>query len=489
MPQVHTQGCRATSSLTVLPRVAVDGGWSNWSPWPDCSVTCGAGTQTRYRTCTNPEPAYGGAECDGQAQESQDCDTGVSCPVDGGWTDWSPWPDCSVTCGAGTQTQLTAERSVMDKLRRHRIATRRCPVQLTAHGPRGWLGLHAASPVAVGHRFDRGRATILPLRLVETLVWVVSSSPGSVLHGHCTATCAVGTREPPACECSCQSHVLTATVRNMKNAPLEGATIHYADRPDITLGTTDATGSASANGVCAGEIDLLFRKDGYSPTVATTVPATSTTSTVTANIEILIAPIITQHPESRSRLVGQEVTFCCEAHGSPEPDVEDYEWFRNGDVLDKSVYGYSNQLTVTNLALSDAGEYRCRANSDAGAAYSESALLQIYGSATDSYNTAPSPEYVQLPADCVQTDGTTLYNGATQFDAATSMELGFTPPGGYIRGNNVNVLYGAPPPDNTDMSRFRFYDSQDNLGQNFGIYKATGAGDTSKFDEDQHNRM
>ncbi|XP_066301882.1 cartilage intermediate layer protein 2-like [Branchiostoma lanceolatum] len=196
----------------------------------------------------------------------------------------------------------------------------------------------------------------------------------------------------------------------MKNAPLEGATIHYADRPDITLGTTDATGSASANGVCAGEIDLLFRKDGYSPTVATTVPATPTASTVTANIEILIAPIITQHPESRSRLVGQEVTFCCEAHGSPEPDAEDYEWFRNGDVLDKSVYGYSNQLTVTNLALGDAGEYRCRANSDAGAAYSESALLQIYGSAKDSYNTAPSPEYIQLPADCVQTDGTTLYN-------------------------------------------------------------------------------
>ncbi|XP_035676212.1 cartilage intermediate layer protein 2-like [Branchiostoma floridae] len=227
---------------------------------------------------------------------------------------------------------------------------------------------------------------------------------------YCGGTCVVGTRDPVTCECGCQTHVLTATVRNTKNAPLQGATIHYADRPYITLGTTDATGTARVSGVCASQVDMLIRKDGYSSTVATTVPITSTTSTMTANMEILIAPIITQHPESRSRLVGQDVTFCCEAHGSPEPDAEDYEWFRNGDILDKSVYGYSNQLTLTNLALSDAGEYRCRANSDAGAGYSESALLQIYASATDSYNADPSPEYIQLPADCVQPDGTRLYN-------------------------------------------------------------------------------
>ncbi|XP_078667263.1 uncharacterized protein LOC144909086 [Branchiostoma floridae x Branchiostoma belcheri] len=83
----------------------VDGGWSDWSPWSNCSVTCGNGTETRNRTCTNPAPANGGADCDGPAQETQACDTGVSCPVDGSWSDWSPWSNCSVTCGNGTETR------------------------------------------------------------------------------------------------------------------------------------------------------------------------------------------------------------------------------------------------------------------------------------------------------------------------------------------------------------------------------------------------
>ncbi|XP_035685697.1 SCO-spondin-like [Branchiostoma floridae] len=83
----------------------VDGEWSDWSPWSGCSVTCGSGTQTRDRSCTNPAPAHGGADCVGPDEEVQDCDTGVSCPVDGEWSDWSPWSGCSVTCGSGTQTR------------------------------------------------------------------------------------------------------------------------------------------------------------------------------------------------------------------------------------------------------------------------------------------------------------------------------------------------------------------------------------------------
>ncbi|XP_035668860.1 uncharacterized protein LOC118410979 [Branchiostoma floridae] len=83
----------------------VDGGWSDWGAWSDCSVTCGVGTQTRDKTCTNPAPANGGADCVGPAEDTQQCDTGVSCPVDGGWSDWGAWSDCSVTCGVGTQTR------------------------------------------------------------------------------------------------------------------------------------------------------------------------------------------------------------------------------------------------------------------------------------------------------------------------------------------------------------------------------------------------
>ncbi|XP_078592863.1 uncharacterized protein LOC144871361 [Branchiostoma floridae x Branchiostoma japonicum] len=85
--------------------MSVDGGWSDWGSWSACSVTCGVGEQTRDRTCTNPAPDNGGADCDGLTQETQACDTGVSCAVDGGWSDWSPWSACSVTCGVGEQTR------------------------------------------------------------------------------------------------------------------------------------------------------------------------------------------------------------------------------------------------------------------------------------------------------------------------------------------------------------------------------------------------
>jgi hypothetical protein len=80
-------------ACTVLP---VNGGWSAWST---CSVTCGLGTQ--MRTCTDPLPSGGGATCSGVA--TQPCTLGTCpAPVNGGW---SAWGSCSVTCGAGTQTR------------------------------------------------------------------------------------------------------------------------------------------------------------------------------------------------------------------------------------------------------------------------------------------------------------------------------------------------------------------------------------------------
>ena len=54
---------------------AVDGDWSDWNEWSECSADCGGGTQTRSRTCSNPAPAHGGAECVGDAVETQSCNT------------------------------------------------------------------------------------------------------------------------------------------------------------------------------------------------------------------------------------------------------------------------------------------------------------------------------------------------------------------------------------------------------------------------------
>ncbi|XP_061184989.1 SCO-spondin-like [Saccostrea echinata] len=83
----------------------IDGGFSDWSAWDTCSVTCGGGSQGRTRTCTNPAPQYGGADCTGDLTDTQDCNT-QNCPIDGGFTDWSAWDTCSVTCGGGSQGRL-----------------------------------------------------------------------------------------------------------------------------------------------------------------------------------------------------------------------------------------------------------------------------------------------------------------------------------------------------------------------------------------------
>jgi len=87
--------CSGLSSQTCNTQACpVNGGFSAWST---CSATCGGGTQTR--TCTNPAPANGGADCSGLS--SQTCNT-QACPVNGGYSAWSA---CSATCGGGTQTR------------------------------------------------------------------------------------------------------------------------------------------------------------------------------------------------------------------------------------------------------------------------------------------------------------------------------------------------------------------------------------------------
>uniref|UniRef100_A0A8C3J6R6 Hemicentin-1 n=1 Tax=Calidris pygmaea TaxID=425635 RepID=A0A8C3J6R6_9CHAR len=83
----------------------VDGNWSEWGLWEECSKSCGQGNRTRTRTCSNPPAQHGGKPCDGSAVDSVMCNI-RPCPVDGEWSSWLPWAPCSETCGKGTQTRL-----------------------------------------------------------------------------------------------------------------------------------------------------------------------------------------------------------------------------------------------------------------------------------------------------------------------------------------------------------------------------------------------
>ncbi|KAG7269124.1 hypothetical protein CRUP_013388 [Coryphaenoides rupestris] len=83
-------------------RFKQDGGWSHWSPWSSCSVTCGEGVITRIRLCNSPTPQMGGSECQGQGRETEVCQQSP-CPINGGWGPWSLWNTCTATCGGGLQ--------------------------------------------------------------------------------------------------------------------------------------------------------------------------------------------------------------------------------------------------------------------------------------------------------------------------------------------------------------------------------------------------
>ncbi|XP_076745809.1 adhesion G protein-coupled receptor B1 isoform X5 [Maylandia zebra] len=122
--------------------VEINGGWSVWGQWAQCSSECGGGIQTRIRTCRSPpEESY---LCEGIVEEGRPCNsqsctgkgrhlsrsqslrsvdsrkrddadkprsgqqssqTAALIAVHGAWDEWSPWSLCSSTCGRGYRSR------------------------------------------------------------------------------------------------------------------------------------------------------------------------------------------------------------------------------------------------------------------------------------------------------------------------------------------------------------------------------------------------
>ncbi len=63
--------------FSYVMQYTVNGTWSDWSSWTNCS--CITNSWFRSRECDNPAPLNGGENCEGHANETDPCEP-TACP-------------------------------------------------------------------------------------------------------------------------------------------------------------------------------------------------------------------------------------------------------------------------------------------------------------------------------------------------------------------------------------------------------------------------
>ncbi|KAM5255351.1 SCO-spondin-like [Ctenodactylus gundi] len=100
--QGECQQCSCTPEGVICEdaECAVTGGWTQWSSWSECPVSCGGGEQVRTRACVVPAPPPRGLPCQGLDTQTQHCGQQL-CPQLLDACSWGSWGPCSRTCGPG----------------------------------------------------------------------------------------------------------------------------------------------------------------------------------------------------------------------------------------------------------------------------------------------------------------------------------------------------------------------------------------------------
>ncbi|KAF7995577.1 hypothetical protein HCN44_006684 [Aphidius gifuensis] len=65
--------CYEGECISTNKMIPVNGGWSDYGDFGECSRTCGGGIKIRYRYCNNPTPMYGGQYCLGKKKDYEIC--------------------------------------------------------------------------------------------------------------------------------------------------------------------------------------------------------------------------------------------------------------------------------------------------------------------------------------------------------------------------------------------------------------------------------
>ncbi|PFX12781.1 Cartilage intermediate layer protein 1 [Stylophora pistillata] len=213
----------------------------------------------------------------------------------------------------------------------------------------------------------------------------------------CSRNCSIGTLNTACDACTCDHHELTGRVLTDDGAPLSEANISLAETPYNILAQANISGHFSVFGVCAIKQQLLVTKSGFVPVKLVANVTTPTTATIIAKMEIAVPPFVTVHPESKIRMPGQRVTFCCYGDGNPPPEVE---WFKENNIIDKEMFTYNNTLEISDVTGLN-GTFRCRMVNDFGSEFSNPAELNLIENSDDSCSSKPNSKNTTLPSGCV----------------------------------------------------------------------------------------
>ncbi|CBY37621.1 unnamed protein product [Oikopleura dioica] len=222
-----------------------DGAWSSFSPWSECSTSCGLGQQSRIRFCLNRKNE--GKPCEDSSEEQRTCNAEKKCP------------DCSRKCEFGS------------------------------------------------------------------------------LNKDCT-------------KCTCEDHRVTGKVSDSSGQAIAGASIRRKDYFIQTLAYSDLNGEFSIIGICSnGKNSLMASKVGFNPSSSIPVEIQERSSRVEITLSKVSLPRLLVNPQSKIRFVGQSARLCCSAQ---DDDSGNFPlrlfWYKNEELIDE---GERYNQTSTDLKL------------------------------------------------------------------------------------------------------------------------------------------